>query len=51
MQRFLMACPKPLLQSLEASIKSPRPKISLVKILFLISELHKTPRTYSLSEG
>ena len=50
MQRFLMACPKPLLQSVKANLKSPKPKISVIKILYLIGELHKTPRQYSLSE-
>ena len=51
-QLFLVVCPKPLFQSVNASIYSSEsePTISLIKILYLIGELHKTPRQYSLSE-
>lgn len=50
-QRFLICCPRPLFSSFDEISSTPEPKISLVKILYVIGELHKTQREYLLSEA
>lgn len=50
MQRFLICCPKPLLCSFDEIKNTPVPKIPLVKILFVIAELHKAQKEYLLSD-